>query len=48
MYGKKAGTLRQEQARLQHELQDVNGRIEKTRKEGDNRTRGARDSQPLF
>lgn len=35
MYGKKAGTLRQEQARLQHELQDVNGRIEKTRKEGE-------------
>lgn len=34
MYGKKAGTLQQEQTRLQHELQDVNGRIEKARKDG--------------
>lgn len=34
MYGKKAGTLQQEQTRLQHELQDVNRRIEKARKDG--------------
>lgn len=34
MYGKKAGTLRLEQKRLQEELRDVNGRIEKARKGG--------------
>lgn len=38
MYGKKAGTLRQEQTRLQHELQDLNGRIEKARKDGTEET----------
>ncbi len=35
MYGKKAGTLRIEQTRLQNELRDVNGRIEKARKGGE-------------
>lgn len=35
MYGKKAGTLRQEQARLQHDLHDVNGRIQNARKDGE-------------
>lgn len=34
LYGKKAGTLRQEQMRLQHELQDVNGRIQNKCKDG--------------
>lgn len=35
MYGKKAGNLRQEQTKLQHELLDVDGRIQKARKGGE-------------
>lgn len=44
MYGKKAGTLRHEQARLQHELQDVNGKIEKARKDGEKEPPGDRET----
>eukprot|EP00752_Nemacystus_decipiens_P005082 g4612.t2 len=44
MYGKKAGTLRQEQAKLQHELQDVNARIEKTQRDGAAPPKGADDA----
>eukprot|EP00903_Cladosiphon_okamuranus_P014233 g13222.t1 len=44
MFGKKAGTLRQEQVRLQHELHDVNGRIQKARKDGVVSPKGAEDA----
>lgn len=33
-YGKRAGALRQEQAKLQRELEDVKGRVRKIGKEG--------------
>lgn len=39
MYGKKAGTLREEQTRLQEELQNVNGKIQRAREDGETKRR---------
>ncbi|CAM9280750.1 unnamed protein product, partial [Hapterophycus canaliculatus] len=44
IYGKRAGTLREEQTRLQQELQDVNGRIQRAREDGGATPKGGEDA----
>ncbi|CAM9483080.1 unnamed protein product [Ectocarpus sp. 4 AP-2014] len=44
VYGKRAGTLQEEQTRLQHEIQNVDERIQKARKNGIAPAKGAEDA----